>query len=75
MGVISNFTTREWEFRDENVNKLWLKMSEKDRKLFNFDVTTVNWDTFMKNSISGVRVFIFQDTPDTLPAARRKMFW
>ena len=72
--VISYFATSKWEFGDDNTQKLWSKLSEHDQKLFNFDMKSLDWDTFFKYNVKGVRKYLFQDDPKTIPAARKKMF-
>lgn len=73
-GVISNFSTKEWFFGEANTRSLWSRLSTTDQKLFQFDMTQLNWDQYFKDSVDGVRIYLFQDHPNTLPAARRKMF-
>lgn len=72
--VIGFFATNKWDFSEDNTQKLWSKLSKEDRILFNFDMKNLDWNVFFKNNVSGVRKFLFQDDPKTVPAARRKMF-
>lgn len=32
-----------------------------------------NWDDYMKTFVQGIRTFIFKDTPDTIPKAKKRM--
>jgi len=73
-GVISNFSTKEWVFGEENTLGLWEKLSPIDKTIFEFDMRTLDWNQYFKDSVDGVRIFLFQDKPSTLPSARRKMF-
>lgn len=70
----SYFPVREWNFHNDYVTSLWERLPENDKKLFNFDMSSVDWNLLFKNKLNGIRTFLFKDTPDTLPAARRKMF-
>lgn len=70
--VISYFSTREWVFKSQNVQKLVAKMSDKDRKIFFCDLNDLDWDFFFQSYLRGVRVYLIQDPMDTLPEARKK---
>lgn len=72
--VIAYFATNKWDFRDGNTQTLWSKLNINEQKLFNFDMRSLDWDTFFKHNVNGVRTYLFQDDPKTIPAARRKMF-
>ena len=37
------------------------KMSEQDRKLFNFDVTRIKWRMFLMNHAYGIKKFILKE--------------
>lgn len=67
------FTTHQWRFRNENVRKLTQSLSEKDRNAFQIDVSTVVWEDYVERYVLGFREFLFKQSPDTLPSARRKL--
>ncbi|RZF44559.1 hypothetical protein LSTR_LSTR001317 [Laodelphax striatellus] len=73
--VISFFANNQWKFTNDRVRILWSKMSESDKKDFNFDMDSVNWDKFAQNNVKGIRIYLFQDTPDTIPTGKRRMFF
>ncbi|XP_039282880.1 fatty acyl-CoA reductase wat [Nilaparvata lugens] len=73
--VISYFANNQWKFHNDRVKSLWSKMSDGDRKDFNFDMESVNWDKFAQDNVRGIRIYLFKDTPDTIPTGKRKMFW
>lgn len=75
--VINYFSTNQWTFRNDNVLKLWDKMNPVDRKIFNFNMETLNWEHYFVQHIKGLRVYLLKDPMDTLELARvryRKMY-
>ncbi|XP_071570402.1 putative fatty acyl-CoA reductase CG5065 [Temnothorax nylanderi] len=67
------FTTKQWNFRDNKVRNLGEQLSPEDRETFMFDVTQIDWSSYLENYILGIRQFILRESPDTLPAARSRM--
>ncbi|XP_076277731.1 fatty acyl-CoA reductase wat [Lasioglossum baleicum] len=59
--VIHYFSTLEWDFRNENVRKMWWKLNAVDRKLFNFNVENINWELYLYYNIRGIRVYLLND--------------
>jgi fatty acyl-CoA reductase len=41
-----------------------------DRKTFNFDVTEIEWKSYLGQYVLGTRKFILKEDPSTFPAAR-----
>lgn len=73
MSCLNYFTTHEWRFISENPIQLLEKMSPEDRRVFYFDVRTIDWPSYIETYALGTRRFILKDDPSTLPAARRHM--
>lgn len=77
-GVISYFCTRQWKFSNQNVQKMWNKMSEDDREIFDFNIRNLNWDKYLGEGLMGVRTFVLKDDPKKLPEAikkRYRLYW
>lgn len=70
--VLAFFTTREWEFWNDNVQNLWMEMSNADKKLFPFDITEINWDAYQKHHVLGIRRYVLKEDISTVPAALKK---
>lgn len=73
--VISYFAMREWNFKNDNTQALWKRMSQIDRELFDFDISTLDWDAYCFTFIRGGRVYLLKDPLETIPegiAKRRK---
>uniref|UniRef100_A0A1Y1ML12 Fatty acyl-CoA reductase C-terminal domain-containing protein n=1 Tax=Photinus pyralis TaxID=7054 RepID=A0A1Y1ML12_PHOPY len=50
---------RPWLFKDVNTQALWSLLDKKDRKMFNFDIKTVDWDTFYYQMTCDMRRHVF----------------
>jgi fatty acyl-CoA reductase len=70
--VISYFCTRNWNFTNKNVQALWEKLDEDDRKLFDFDLEGLDWDKYFYNYVRGVRIYLLKDELTTVPRALAK---
>ncbi|XP_071580009.1 putative fatty acyl-CoA reductase CG5065 [Temnothorax nylanderi] len=67
------FRTKQWNFRDDNVQQLGEQLSPEDRKTFMFDVSQIEWSSYLEHYILGIRQYILRESPDTLPAAQSRM--
>ncbi|PZC72130.1 hypothetical protein B5X24_HaOG211835 [Helicoverpa armigera] len=71
--VMAYFATREWKFDNSNTQKLYSEMCEADKHLFDFDMSTMDWNDYFYNYIRGVRVYLLKDPVDTVPAGLKKL--
>jgi len=60
--VMSFFSTHEWNFTTENMDKLLMELSDGDKKLFNFDVREINWKTHLEECWLGVKRYLLHET-------------
>jgi fatty acyl-CoA reductase len=67
--VISYFSTRDWKVTNTNVQELWQKLDEDDRKLFDFNIDELDWDKYIYTYVRGIRLYLLKDDMSTLPAA------
>lgn len=70
--VISYFSSQQWRFNNDAVIKLWNRVPPADRKIFNFDINNLNWESYLKHMIPGLRVYIAKDPMDTVEKGRQK---
>jgi len=70
--VISFFSSKQWRFSNDAVVKLWNRMTLADRQIFNFDMDNLEWESYLKHMIPGMRVYIMKDPLDTLDKGREK---
>lgn len=68
--VLQYYTTRSWDFRNENLRQIMQWLSPHDRKALYVDVNKINWDDYMKNYILGAREYCCKEDPATIPRAR-----
>lgn len=76
--VIQYFSTRQWNFRNDNVVKLWQKMNAVDREIFHFDMKNFDWDQYFYLHMRGIRVYLLHDPLDTMEYSivrYRKLYW
>ncbi|KAL1116456.1 hypothetical protein AAG570_004929, partial [Ranatra chinensis] len=68
--VMTYFSIRNWDFRNENMIRLWSRLNPDDKTRFNFDFKTLDWSKFFYNYIRGLRIYLLKDDMSTLPQAR-----
>lgn len=47
-------------------------MSPVDQEIFNIDIATLKWEEYFLDMAQGVRQFLNNESPKTLPAAKKK---
>jgi fatty acyl-CoA reductase len=72
--VFQYYTTRKWNFKNANMLELHQGLSEKDKELFNFDLSVVNYEDYIENYVLGIRHYLFKEKPETLPKARKTLW-
>ncbi|EFA07221.2 fatty acyl-CoA reductase wat [Tribolium castaneum] len=73
LDLIAWFSTRTWDFDDNNILKLWSEMGEEDKKIFDFNMEKLNWDAYLRDSAFGMRYFLLKESLETVPEAKRKL--
>lgn len=71
--VISYFTMRQWQFRNDAVMNLWDSLNPIDRQIFDFNIQDMSWEEYFKVMIAGFRLHVLKDSPDTIEQARKKI--
>lgn len=72
------FTTHEWNFKNTNVQRLFTELDPNDQKTFYFDVSQLEWRSYIESYIWGTRQFVLKDHPSTVPNAKlrlRRMYY
>lgn len=67
VGVLTYFTLNSWIFHDNNTTTLIDGLSKQDKSLFMFDAAKIDWDTYMKKYMIGIRTYIIKDPIETIP--------
>ncbi|XP_037902550.1 putative fatty acyl-CoA reductase CG5065 isoform X1 [Hermetia illucens] len=73
LDVLQFFTTRAWDFKSENYEKLYTNLSEKEKKIFNMDTDSIDDEEYLKVGILGGRQYIMKEPLSTLPKARKQL--
>ena len=59
--ALTFFTTHEWTFKTENLERLSGYLNEQDHKEFNLDVSSLVWDEFLLDYVRGLRDFVLKE--------------
>ncbi|XP_044764594.1 uncharacterized protein LOC123321154 [Coccinella septempunctata] len=70
--IVSQFSTREWKFKNDNLQALWRKLEPEDRRLYPFSMKNFDWTDYVYFYVRGVRVYLLKDPLDTVPKGRTK---
>ncbi|XP_032674193.1 fatty acyl-CoA reductase wat-like [Odontomachus brunneus] len=71
--VISYFSTRQWQFRNDSVIRLWDSLNQTDREIFDFNILDLSWKEYFKNLMVGLRIYIAKDPMDNLKEGAAKL--
>ncbi|CAH1127195.1 unnamed protein product [Ceutorhynchus assimilis] len=61
MGVLHYFLVREWIIKNENVKALWEKLTPNDRITYNFDVRSVQAETYLRSLMDGLKKYTLKE--------------
>lgn len=70
--ALEKFIFTEWKFHNKNTQVLIKTMSPVDQKMYNIDIATLKWEEYFINLAQGVRQYLNNESPKTLPAALKK---
>lgn len=69
-GVMEYFIVTEFTFTMDNTKSLWNSLSTRDKDIFNFDIRSINWKEYIQFSLTGMRIYLGREGPETIPRAR-----
>ncbi|XP_064536696.1 fatty acyl-CoA reductase wat-like [Drosophila montana] len=58
MDVIQHFMINNWSFETFNTDRLWESMSAADQQLFDFDMQSLDWDSYFDRLFFGLRTYL-----------------
>ncbi|XP_015586617.1 fatty acyl-CoA reductase wat isoform X1 [Cephus cinctus] len=70
--VLSFFTTQEWTYENFQMQKLWNRLSNEDKRLFPSSLTLFKWHDLVKTHIFGMKKYIMNDKEGNESEARRR---
>lgn len=73
--VIFFFTHKKFDFEHRNVPQLYEKLDSRDKQLFNFDMDKLEWKSYVRDSVIGIRVILMKDPLSTIPEATKRQNW
>ncbi|XP_017793591.1 PREDICTED: fatty acyl-CoA reductase 1-like [Habropoda laboriosa] len=69
--ILSHFISSSWIIKSDNLKDVQTRMNAADLKEFPFDLNVVDWYRLIESALLGFRSML-HDTPESLPAAKRK---
>jgi len=73
MNTYEYFMTRNWKFDNTNTRNLYKALSPVDKDIFNFDISQVDWKSYMDTYQLGVKQYILKEPLSGLDGARKSM--
>lgn len=71
--LLRPFTTTEYTCSNDNLLEAFEELHEDDKKLFDFDVRSIDWRQLYSESYYGARKRLLKEDMSNVEAARRKM--
>jgi fatty acyl-CoA reductase len=71
--VLQYYTSRKWDFKNDNFQSLYKELNDVDKKKFNFNFVEVQFKDFIRNYILGIRKYILKEKPEDLQKARNNL--
>ncbi|KAH6935064.1 hypothetical protein HPB50_003149 [Hyalomma asiaticum] len=71
--ALAYFTTHQWKFETNNMMAIYNDLSEEEKKIFNFDVSTLEWRPFFYHYALGARDILLKE--DHSKVKRRRRQW
>lgn len=68
--AVEFFMETKWSFENRNIEALWDKLSEDDKRLFDFDMSVIDWHNALIEVWKGVLKYIVKD--ETNPQKERE---
>lgn len=70
--MIGYFGGIHWKLKMGNVYKLIQKMTDEDKQIFFSDLKQLDWATYLRTYIRGVRIYLIKDPLETVPEGQKK---
>lgn len=71
--VLEYFTTKQWEFTNDNFYMIMKELNETDNQIFNFDLKELNWKSYIENYCLGTKVYLMKEDAKRLDECRIKI--
>ncbi|XP_028177308.1 fatty acyl-CoA reductase wat-like [Ostrinia furnacalis] len=70
--VLAYFALKQWKFYNRNTQNLFSELCDADKRLFDFDMSNLNWNDYFYSYVRGIRVYLLKDPLDTVPKSVTK---
>ena len=71
--VLEYFTTKQWEFTNDNFYMIMKELNETDNQIFNFDLKELNWKSYIEHYCLGTKVYLMKEDVKRLDECRIKI--
>ncbi|XP_047514035.1 fatty acyl-CoA reductase wat-like [Pieris napi] len=68
------FACETWKMRNSNTIQLFKELNESDRHIFDFDISALDWNSYMYNYMMGIRLFLIKEPKETIPRGITKQY-
>ncbi|XP_072379073.1 fatty acyl-CoA reductase wat-like [Diabrotica undecimpunctata] len=72
--ILAFFGLNSFKFSNQNVQSMWKKLNEKDKDMFEFSMANLDWSIYFRTYVRGSRLYLLQDTLDTVPKGKVKYY-
>nr|CAD7198658.1 unnamed protein product [Timema douglasi] len=67
------FTTFNWNFYNRKCMSLYQSLAQEDKEIFYFDSNAYDSRDYLRRCIYGLRIYLFKESPDTIPAGKSRL--
>jgi fatty acyl-CoA reductase len=71
--VFEYYANNQWDFNNDNFVEMRQLINSKEKKIFKIDGEGLDIDRYIVDCIHAARLYILNEPPETIPAARRHM--
>jgi len=71
--ILEYFTTKQWEFTNDNLFMLMKELNDIDNKVFNFDISDINWKSYIEQYCLGTKVYLMKEDMTNINACRKRL--
>lgn len=61
--ILGPFSCNSWVFDMHNTDRLRNLMSEDDRKIYYFDMASLDWTEYFQSALWGMRLYLGKEAP------------
>ncbi|XKL65276.1 hypothetical protein PGB90_008696 [Kerria lacca] len=71
--VFEYYANNQWEFRNEHVHYVRKVLNKRERRDYKVDGEDMDIREYFKNCVMAARIYLLNEPPETIPAAKRHM--